>query len=46
MEKPGTLDLKKLGANLVRVLLEKFWNFITFHRLQMPGIDEEKHRFD
>jgi hypothetical protein len=28
------------------ILLQKFWNFVTFHRLQMPGIDEEKHRFD
>jgi hypothetical protein len=28
------------------VLLEKFWNFITFNLLTMPCIDEEKHRFD
>jgi hypothetical protein len=28
------------------VLLEKFWNYVDFYRLTMPGVNREKHRFD
>ena len=28
------------------MLLDKFWNFVDFNRLPMPGVNREKHRFD
>ena len=26
--------------------MEKFWNYVDFHRLPMPSVNREKHRFD